>query len=141
MDNIPRSKGFFMNWAKFIKKMMMAVLPFRMSPVRQPIFYSFQFDTKHKKKHTKGSVKSAVIEFLVIVNDRPSVKMVFSLTLSFIKIFSLFIPITRKVKVYTRFVGKYVTGRKKRSRPYKLNIFFIRIIICTSVWTLSSWKL
>jgi len=89
MDNIPRSKGFFMNWAKFIKKMMMAVLPFRMSPVRQPIFYSFQFDTKHKKKHTKGSVKSAVIEFLVIVNDRPSVKMVFSLTLSFIKIFSL----------------------------------------------------
>jgi len=39
--------------------------------------------------HTKGSVKSAVIEFLVIVNDRPSVKMVFSLTLSFIKIFSL----------------------------------------------------
>jgi len=28
----------------------------------------------------------------------------------------IFIPVTRKVKWYTRFVGKYVTGRRKESR-------------------------
>jgi len=27
----------------------------------------------------------------------------------------IFIPVTRKVKWYTRFVGKYVTGRRKES--------------------------
>jgi len=27
---------------------------------------------------------------------------------------------TRRVKEYTRFVGKYVTGRRKRFRPYKV---------------------
>jgi len=26
----------------------------------------------------------------------------------------IFIPVTRRVKGYTRFVGKYVTGRRKR---------------------------
>jgi len=34
---------------------------------------------------------------------------------------------TRRVKGYTRFVGMYVTGRRKRFRPYKVYIFLIRI--------------
>jgi len=29
----------------------------------------------------------------------------------------LVIPVTRRVNGYTRFVGKYVTGRRKRFRP------------------------
>jgi len=41
--------------------------------------------------------------------------------------YKLFIPVTRRVKAYTRFVGKYVTGRRKRFRPHKIDIFFIRI--------------
>jgi len=28
----------------------------------------------------------------------------------------IFIPVTRRVKGYTRFVGKYVTGRRKYER-------------------------
>jgi len=39
----------------------------------------------------------------------------------------IFIPVTRRVKGYTRFVGKYVTGRRKRFRPHKEYIFLIRI--------------
>jgi len=35
--------------------------------------------------------------------------------------------VTRRVKGYTRFVGKYVTGRRKRFRPHKVYIFLIRI--------------
>jgi len=38
----------------------------------------------------------------------------------------VFIPVTRRVKGYTRFVGKYVTGRRKRFRPHKVYIFLIR---------------
>jgi len=30
------------------------------------------------------------------------------------------IPVTRKVKGYTTFVGKYLTGRRKRFRPHKV---------------------
>jgi len=39
----------------------------------------------------------------------------------------IFIPVTRRVKGYTRFVGKYVTGRRKRFRPHKVYIILIRI--------------
>jgi len=39
----------------------------------------------------------------------------------------IIIPVTRTVKGYTRFVGKYVTGRRKRFRPHKVYIFLIRI--------------
>jgi len=39
----------------------------------------------------------------------------------------VFIPVTRRVKGNTRFVGKYVTGRRKRFRPHKVYIFLIRI--------------
>jgi len=39
----------------------------------------------------------------------------------------IFIPVTRRVKGYTRFVEKYVTGRRKRFRPHKVCIFLIRI--------------
>jgi len=39
----------------------------------------------------------------------------------------LIIPVTRRVKGYTRFVGKYVTGRRKRFRSHKVYIFLIRI--------------
>jgi len=65
----------------------------------------------------------------------------------------IFIPVTRRVKGYTRFVGKYVTGRGKRFRPHKVYIFLIRITsrvdlamsvclsVCTSGWTLRSLKL
>jgi len=76
----------------------------------------------------------------------------------------LFIPVTRRVKGYTRFVGKYVTGRGKRFRPHKVYIFLIRITsrvdlamsvcpsvlsdrlsvcpsVCPSGWTLRSRKL
>jgi len=31
--------------------------------------------------------------------------------------------VTRRVKGYTRFVGKYVTGRRKRCRPHKVYIY------------------
>jgi len=37
------------------------------------------------------------------------------------------IPVSRRVKGYTRFVGKYVTGKRKRFRPHKVYIFLIRI--------------
>jgi len=37
------------------------------------------------------------------------------------------IRVTRRVKGYTRFVEKYVTGRRKRFRPHKVYIFLIRI--------------
>jgi len=37
--------------------------------------------------------------------------------------FFIFIPVTRRVKGYTRFVGKYVTGRRKRFRPHKVCIY------------------
>jgi len=40
---------------------------------------------------------------------------------------SVFIPVTRRVKGYTRFVGKYLTDRRKRFRPHKVYIFLIRI--------------
>jgi len=65
----------------------------------------------------------------------------------------LFIPVTRRVKGYTRFVGKYVTDRRKRFRPHKVYIFLIRITsrvdlamsvcpsVCPSGWTLRSQKL
>jgi len=33
----------------------------------------------------------------------------------------------RRVKGYTRLVGNYVTGRRKRFRPHKVFIFLIRI--------------
>jgi len=33
-------------------------------------------------------------------------------------ILKIFIPVTRRVKGYTRFVGKYVTGRRKRFRAF-----------------------
>jgi len=33
------------------------------------------------------------------------------------------IPITRRVKKYTRIVRKYVIRRRKRFRPYKVYIF------------------
>jgi len=36
-----------------------------------------------------------------------------------------FIPVTGRVKGYTRFVGKYVTGRRKRFRPHNVYIFLI----------------
>jgi len=42
-------------------------------------------------------------------------------------VFIIFIPVTRRVKGYTRFVGKYVTGRRKRFRPHKVYSFLIRI--------------
>jgi len=47
----------------------------------------------------------------------------------------LFIPVTRRVKGYTRSVGKYVTGIRKRIRPHKVYIFLIRIrlSVCFSV--------
>jgi len=35
------------------------------------------------------------------------------------------IPVTRTVKGYTRFVGKYVTGRRNRFRPHK--VYVLRI--------------
>jgi len=39
----------------------------------------------------------------------------------------IFIPVTRTAKGYTRFVRKYVTGRRKRFQPHKVYIFLIRI--------------
>jgi len=40
---------------------------------------------------------------------------------------TIIIPVTHRLKGYTRFVGKYVTGRRKRFRPHKVHIFLIRI--------------
>jgi len=39
----------------------------------------------------------------------------------------VFTPVTCRIKGYTSFVGKYVTGRWKRFRPHKVYIFLIRI--------------
>jgi len=39
----------------------------------------------------------------------------------------IFIPLTRRIKGYTRFVGKYVTSRRKRFRLHKVYILLIRI--------------
>jgi len=35
--------------------------------------------------------------------------------------------VTRRVKGYTEFAGKYLTGRSKRFRSHKVYIFLIRI--------------
>jgi len=40
---------------------------------------------------------------------------------------NIIIPVTRRVKGYTRFLEKYVSGRRKRFRPHKVYIFSIRI--------------
>jgi len=40
---------------------------------------------------------------------------------------SVIIPDTRRLRGYTRFIGKYVTSRTKRFRPHKVYIFLIRI--------------
>jgi len=40
---------------------------------------------------------------------------------------NIFIPVTRRVKGYTRLVGKYVTSRRKRFLPHKVYILLIRI--------------
>jgi len=39
----------------------------------------------------------------------------------------VFIPVIRRVKGYTIFVGIYVTGRRKRFRPHKVYILLTRI--------------
>jgi len=44
----------------------------------------------------------------------------------------VFIPVTRRVKGYTRFVEKYVTGRRKRFRPHKVSCH-VRLSVCLSV--------
>jgi len=41
--------------------------------------------------------------------------------------YNINIPVTRRVKGYTIFVRKYVTGRRMRLRPHKVYIFLIRI--------------
>jgi len=41
--------------------------------------------------------------------------------------FGVFVPVTRRVKGYTRFVGKYVAGRRKGFWPHKVYIVLIRI--------------
>jgi len=48
-------------------------------------------------------------------------------TLSSNLILNVVIPVTRRVKGNTRFVGKYTTGERKRFRPRKIYIFLIRI--------------
>jgi len=37
------------------------------------------------------------------------------------------LPVTRRLKGYSRFVEKYVAGRRKRFRPHKVYITLIRI--------------
>jgi len=39
----------------------------------------------------------------------------------------IIILVTHRVKGYNIFIGKYVTGRRKRFQPHKLYIFLIRI--------------
>jgi len=41
--------------------------------------------------------------------------------------YKLDLPVTPRVKGYTRLVGKYVTGRRKRFQPHKEYIFLIII--------------
>jgi len=61
----------------------------------------------------------------------------------------LVIPVTRRVKGYTRFVGKYVTGRRKLFWPHKVYIFLIRVTsrvdlamsVCPSVCPDNRWGL
>jgi len=55
------------------------------------------------------------------------------------------IQVTRRVKGYTRFVGKYVTGRRKRFRLHKIYIFLSRITsrvdLTMSVCPYERWEL
>jgi len=55
------------------------------------------------------------------------------------------ITVTRRVKGWTRFVEKYVTGRRKRFRPHKVYIFLIRITsrvyLAKSVCPYERWDL
>jgi len=58
---------------------------------------------------------------------------------------SVFIPVTRRVKLYTRFFGRTVTDRRKRFRPHKVYIFLIRITcrvdLAMSVCSYERWDL
>jgi len=70
-------------------------------------------------------------------------KTIFLLILQY---FAFTIPGTRSVEGYSRFVEKYVTGRRKRFRPHKVYLFLIRITsrsshVRLSVRTLWSLKL
>jgi len=50
--------------------------------------------------------------------------------MNFIKnVKTILTPVTRKVKGYTSFLGKYVTSKRKLFRSHKVYIFFIRITI------------
>jgi len=65
------------------------------------------------------------IEFLNIVMENRNTLQV--ATTGAFRLQSIFIPVTRRVKGYTRFVGKYVKGRRMRFPPHKVYIFLIRI--------------
>lgn len=38
---------------------------------------------------------------------------------------TVFIPVTRKIKMYTTFVEKFVTGKRKRLRPCKVYVYIL----------------
>jgi len=64
------------------------------------------------------------LQFLVL---RPLISRLLQENLVAVLLF--IIPVIRRVKGYTRFVGRYVTGRRKRLRPHKVYIFLIMITI------------
>jgi len=68
-----------------------------------------------------------------------------SLCEAFVKLKLVIIPVTCRVKGYTRFVGRYVTGRRKRFRPHKVYKFLIRITsrvdLAMSVCPYERWDL
>jgi len=51
---------------------------------------------------------------------------------NYIYLYLLFISVTRRVKEYTGIAGKYVTGRRKRFRPYILIRITSRVDIAMS---------
>jgi len=59
------------------------------------------------------------------------IKLIFFLNVKKI-ITSLLIAVTRRVNGLTRFVGKYVTGRRKRFRPHKVYILTSRVDLAMS---------
>jgi len=68
-----------------------------------------------------------VISWVWSMSVPPGISMCRGPYLSAERLAPIIIPVTRRVKGYTRFVGKYVTGRRKRFRPHKAYIFLIRI--------------
>jgi len=118
------------------------LLNFHISPFTYEIdTISYQYDTESYQHYISNDTSKSV---------RKKVWMCFHIFCVFM-VYSkdVFIPITRRVKGYTRFVGMYVAGKRNRFRPHKVYLFLIRITsrvdlamsVCLSVCPDERWHL